>query len=44
MNEKLCNVAVAVPLRTTFTYRIPERFAADNDGPPTAEPKVKYGQ
>jgi primosomal protein N' (replication factor Y) len=29
MNEKLCNVAVAVPLRTTFTYRIPERFAAE---------------
>ena len=29
MNEKLCNVAVAVPLRTTFTYRVPERFAAE---------------
>jgi len=29
MNEKLCNVAVAVPLRTTFTYRAPERLAAE---------------
>src|SRR5215471_3788444 len=29
MSEKLCNVAVAVPLRTTFTYKIPARLAAD---------------
>jgi primosomal protein N' (replication factor Y) len=29
MNEKLCNVAVAVPLRTTFTYRVPARLAAE---------------
>ena len=29
MNEKLCNVAVAVPLRTTFTYKIPDRLAAE---------------
>ena len=29
MHEKLCNVAVAVPLRTTFTYRVPERLAAE---------------
>src|SRR5437764_3253060 len=29
MTEKLCNVAVAVPLRTTFTYKIPERLATE---------------
>jgi primosomal protein N' (replication factor Y) (superfamily II helicase) len=29
MNEKLCNVALAVPLRTTFTYKAPERLAAE---------------
>jgi len=29
MSDKLCNVAVAVPLRTTFTYKIPARFAAE---------------
>src|SRR5215471_3839848 len=29
MSERLCNVAVAVPLRTTFTYKIPARLAAD---------------
>ena len=29
MHEKLCNVAVAVPLRTTFTYRVPELLAAE---------------
>jgi primosomal protein N' (replication factor Y) len=29
MNEKLCNVALAVPLRTTFTYRVPDRLAAE---------------
>src|SRR5258708_3784635 len=29
MNERLCNVALAVPLRTTFTYRVPERLAAE---------------
>ena len=29
MNEKLCNVAVAVPLRTTFTYKVPARLAAE---------------
>ena len=29
MNEALCNVAVAVPLRTTFTYKIPALLAAE---------------
>ena len=29
MKEKLCNVAVAVPLRTTFTYRVPDRLVAE---------------
>jgi primosomal protein N' (replication factor Y) len=29
MVEKLCNVAVAVPLRTTFTYKVPERLVAE---------------
>ena len=29
MIEKLCNVAVAVPLRTTFTYKVPERLVAE---------------
>jgi primosomal protein N' (replication factor Y) len=28
MNETLCNVAVGVPLRTTFTYKIPAALAA----------------
>jgi len=28
MTDKLCNVAVAVPLRTTFTYKIPARLAS----------------
>jgi len=29
MNEKLCNVALAVPLRTTFTYKVSDRLAAE---------------
>jgi primosomal protein N' (replication factor Y) (superfamily II helicase) len=29
MTDKLCNVAVAVPLRTTFTYKIPARLAVE---------------
>ena len=29
MNETLTNVAVAVPLRTTFTYKIPTHLAAE---------------
>jgi primosomal protein N' (replication factor Y) len=29
MSDKLCNVAVAVPLRTTFTYKIPARLALE---------------
>jgi len=29
MNEKLCNVALAVPLRTTFTYKVPDRLAVE---------------
>jgi primosomal protein N' (replication factor Y) len=29
MKEPLCNVAVAVPLRTTFTYKIPAHLAED---------------
>jgi primosomal protein N' (replication factor Y) len=29
MNEKLCNVALAVPLRTAFTYKVRERLAAE---------------
>ncbi len=29
MNEKLCNVALAVPLRITFTYKVPDRLAAE---------------
>ena len=29
MSDKLSNVAVAVPLRTTFTYKIPARLAAE---------------
>jgi primosomal protein N' (replication factor Y) (superfamily II helicase) len=29
MNERLCNVALAVPLRTTFTYKVSERLAAE---------------
>jgi primosomal protein N' (replication factor Y) (superfamily II helicase) len=29
MSDKLCNVALAVPLRTTFTYKIPDRLAAE---------------
>ena len=29
MNEKLCNVALAVPLRNTFTYNVPEPLAAE---------------
>ena len=29
MSEKLCNVALAVPLRTRFTYKIPGRLAAE---------------
>src|SRR5262245_19981213 len=27
MTDELCNVAVAVPLRTAFTYKIPARLA-----------------
>ena len=30
MNERLCNVALAVPLRTTFTYKVPVRLARGN--------------
>src|SRR6266404_5876473 len=29
MNHTLCNVALAVPLRTTFTYKVPDRLAAE---------------
>jgi len=29
MKDALCNVALAVPLRTTFTYRIPGHLAAE---------------
>ena len=29
MNDKLCNVALAVPLRTRFTYKIPDRLTAE---------------
>jgi len=29
MSEQLCNVAVAVPLRTAFTYRVPAHLAAE---------------
>jgi primosomal protein N' (replication factor Y) (superfamily II helicase) len=29
MIEKLCKVAVAVPLRATFTYKVPDRLAAE---------------
>src|SRR5579863_6090038 len=29
MNETLCNVALAVPLRATFTYKIPALLAAE---------------
>ena len=29
MNETLCNVAVALPLRTTFTYKVPAHLAAE---------------
>src|SRR5882724_11673975 len=29
MHERLCNVALPLPLRTTFTYRVPERLAGD---------------
>ena len=29
MNERLCNVALAVPLRTTFTYKVPVRLAEE---------------
>jgi len=29
MNERLCNVALAVPLRTTFTYKVPDQLAAE---------------
>jgi primosomal protein N' (replication factor Y) len=29
MNEKLCNVALAVPMRTTFTYKVPGRLATE---------------
>lgn len=29
MTDKLCNVAVAVPLRSTFTYKIPGRLASE---------------
>jgi primosomal protein N' (replication factor Y) len=29
MTETLCNVAVAVPVRTTFTYKIPAQSAAE---------------
>src|SRR5258706_1171167 len=28
MNHTLCNVALAVPLRTTFTYKVPDRLVA----------------
>src|SRR6201984_1652507 len=29
MSHALCNVALAVPLRTTFTYKVPDRLAAE---------------
>ena len=29
MTDKLCNVAVAVPLRTTFTYKVPAGLVAE---------------
>src|SRR5262245_15171494 len=29
MTDELCNVAVAVPLRTAFTYKIPARLAGE---------------
>ncbi len=29
MNDRLCNVALAVPLRTSFTYKVPDRLAAE---------------
>jgi primosomal protein N' (replication factor Y) len=29
MNDTLCNVALAIPLRTTFTYKVPDRLAAE---------------
>ena len=29
MTDKLCNVAVAVPLRTTFTYKIPAQLVSE---------------
>src|SRR6266478_5301531 len=29
MDHTLCNVALAVPLRTTFTYKVPDRLAAE---------------
>jgi primosomal protein N' (replication factor Y) len=29
MKDTLCNVALAVPLRTTFTYKVPDRLAAE---------------
>ena len=29
MNHTLCNVALAVPLRTTFTYKVPDRLTAE---------------
>src|ERR1700733_7011315 len=28
MNKTFCNVALAVPLRTTFTYAVPEQLRA----------------
>jgi primosomal protein N' (replication factor Y) len=32
MDHTLCNVALAVPLRTTFTYKVPERLAEIQPG------------
>lgn len=29
MKQKLCNVAIAVPLRGTFTYKVPDSLAAE---------------
>src|ERR1700740_3647492 len=29
MKDTLCNVALPVPPRTTFTYKVPERLAAE---------------
>ena len=52
MTDKLCNVAVAVPLRTTFTYKISPRLAAEIQvgsrvlvppGPPRPDKRARLG-